>query len=111
MEQADQPDGVDVDDLGVLEGRLRDSAATVAGIGETVLIEADAVPGADAGAATDAAATDAGATTNAGATTRTDPVTLTAIPYFQWDNRDGRAMRVWIPAASPPAADSPAPGH
>jgi uncharacterized protein len=20
-----------------------------------------------------------------------------AIPYFQWDNRDGRAMRVWIP--------------
>ncbi len=100
LEQADQPDGVDVDDLGVLEGRLRDSAATVPGIGETVLIEADAAPGADPGAAA-----------NAGGAARADPVTLTAIPYFQWDNRDGRAMRVWIPAASPPAAASPAPGH
>ena len=27
------------------------------------------------------------------------PVTAIAIPYFQWDNRDGRAMRVWIPRA------------
>ncbi|HXT88479.1 MAG TPA: beta-L-arabinofuranosidase domain-containing protein [Trebonia sp.] len=25
------------------------------------------------------------------------PVTLTAIPYFQWDNRGPGAMRVWIP--------------
>ena len=25
------------------------------------------------------------------------PATATAIPYFQWDNRDGRAMRVWMP--------------
>jgi DUF1680 family protein len=24
-------------------------------------------------------------------------VTATAIPYFQWDNRDGRGMRVWMP--------------
>jgi len=33
------------------------------------------------------------------------PVTLTAIPYFQWDNRGPGAMRVWIPAAhaGPPA--------
>jgi hypothetical protein len=22
-----------------------------------------------------------------------------AIPYFQWDNRDGHAMRVWVPRA------------
>lgn len=28
-------------------------------------------------------------------------VTVTAIPYFQWDNRGPGAMRVWIPAASP----------
>jgi hypothetical protein len=27
-------------------------------------------------------------------------VTATAVPYFQWDNRDGRAMRVWLPAAA-----------
>ena len=25
------------------------------------------------------------------------PVTAIAIPYFQWDNRDGRPMRVWMP--------------
>ena len=24
------------------------------------------------------------------------PATASAIPYFQWDNRDGRAMRIWI---------------
>jgi DUF1680 family protein len=24
------------------------------------------------------------------------PVTVIAIPYFQWDNRDGRGMRVWM---------------
>jgi hypothetical protein len=28
------------------------------------------------------------------------PVTGIAIPYFQWDNRDGRPMRVWTPKAS-----------
>jgi uncharacterized protein len=27
------------------------------------------------------------------------PVPAIAIPYFQWDNRDGRAMRVWMPRA------------
>jgi DUF1680 family protein len=26
-------------------------------------------------------------------------VTVTAVPYFQWDNRGPGAMRVWIPAA------------
>ena len=31
-------------------------------------------------------------------------VTLTAIPYFQWDNRGPGAMRVWIPAAPPGSA-------
>jgi uncharacterized protein len=33
----------------------------------------------------------------------TDPgqaATAVAIPYFQWDNRDGRPMRVWMPRAS-----------
>jgi hypothetical protein len=27
------------------------------------------------------------------------PATAIAIPYFQWDNRDGHAMRIWIPRA------------
>ncbi|MET9358163.1 hypothetical protein ABZY14_35245 [Streptomyces sp. NPDC006617] len=25
------------------------------------------------------------------------PVTATAVPYFQWDNRGDGAMRVWMP--------------
>ena len=38
-----------------------------------------------------------------------DQVTATAIPYFQWDNRDGRAMRVWMPRHQPTTASQPAP--
>jgi DUF1680 family protein len=41
-----------------------------------------------------------------------DRATLTAIPYFQWDNRDGAAMRVWMPladaASQPPSSAKPA---
>ena len=94
LERADQAAGAELDDLAVLEGQLRDTAAVVPGVGDTVLVEADAVhlPGA-AGAA------------------GPDQVTVTAIPYFQWDNRDGRAMRVWIPAAGPLAPASAAPNH
>jgi DUF1680 family protein len=33
------------------------------------------------------------------------PATAVAIPYFQWDNRDGRAMRIWMPSSR---SDSPA---
>ena len=29
-------------------------------------------------------------------------ITAVAIPYFQWDNRDGRAMRIWMPLREPP---------
>ena len=34
-----------------------------------------------------------------------------ALPYFQWDNRDGRAMRVWLPRHRPgeQRADRPRP--
>ena len=28
-------------------------------------------------------------------------VTAVAVPYFQWDNRDGQAMRVWMPLSRP----------
>ncbi len=42
----------------------------------------------------------------AGGLYRTAParrrVTLTAIPYYAWDNRAPGAMRVWIPTAPPP---------
>jgi len=46
---------------------------------------------------------------SAGGDTAGEPVTATALPYFQWDNRDGRAMRVWLPLhTAPPAAPPPA---
>jgi DUF1680 family protein len=92
LEQADQAAGAELDDLAVRGGQLRDTAAVVPGVGDTVLIEAEAahLPGAGSAAG---------------------PVTVTALPYFQWDNRDGRAMRVWIPVASPLAPGSAAPGH
>ncbi len=84
LEQADQAAGAELDDLAVLDGQLRTTVAAVPGVGETVLIEAHAA--ARAGAA------------------GPGPLTVTAIPYFQWDNRDGRAMRVWIPVAGSRAA-------
>jgi len=33
-----------------------------------------------------------------------------AVPYFQWDNQDGRAMRVWMPLSRPYGPDT-APGR
>jgi hypothetical protein len=71
LEQADQAAGAELNDLAVLDGQLRDSAAVLPGVGETVLVEADAAH------LTGAAGADG-------------PVTVTALPYFQWDNRDGR---------------------
>jgi hypothetical protein len=89
LEQADQPAGADLEDLALIPGELRETPATVPGVGETVLIEASAAGAPDA--------------SGAGA----EAITVTALPYFQWDNRDGGAMRVWIPAARPRAAAAP----
>ena len=91
LEQADQPAGAELEDLTLIPGELRESPATVPGVGETVLVRA----GADRAAGGPAG-------------TAADPVTVTAIPYFQWDNRDGRAMRVWVPAPSPGEASAAA---
>jgi uncharacterized protein len=102
FEQADQPDGVAVDDLalrGPGPGPGDDQGpcerqATLAGIGPTVLIEAAAerLPAVPPDTAAYPPRRDRPA---AG-----DPVTAIAIPYFQWDNRDGRAMRTWLPLAT-----------
>jgi hypothetical protein len=88
FEQADQPAGTDLEDLALLPGDLAERAVTVPGIGPTILVDTSAVrlPA----AAEDQAPEDQAAV---------DQVTATAIPYFQWDNRDGRAMRVWLPRA------------
>ncbi len=75
FEQADQLDGAPLDDLVIQPGEvLGERPVMLDGIGQTIEVTA---PGT--------------------AVTRGTPVTAIAIPYFQWDNRDGRAMRVWMP--------------
>jgi uncharacterized protein len=119
FEQADQPAGTDLEDLAVRPGALRERVATAPGVGPTVLIEAGADrlaparggefpygpgPGPGGGAEGPLGQERAdghgepGTGPAAGAGTGA-PVTATALPYFQWDNRDGRAMRVWMPRA------------
>jgi uncharacterized protein len=96
LEQADQPAGIDVADLALVPGELEETRAALAGVGDTVLIRASAVHRAapqDAGLPYHAAAGGPQASGDSGA----EEVTAIAIPYFQWDNRDGRPMQVWIP--------------
>ncbi len=108
FEQADQPAGADLADLAVIGSELRERPAGLPGIGRTVLIETDALrlpPASGQGLPhTSAAAPGSGghasgehvpADADAG-----EQITATAVPYFQWDNRDGQAMRVWAPLAA-----------
>ncbi|WP_053175190.1 glycoside hydrolase family 127 protein [Nonomuraea sp. SBT364] len=95
FEQADQPAGVDVADLALSPGaelRVLDKD-DLDGVGRTVLVEttAYAVRQPAGGLPYTVEPPEALATSAR--------VTATAIPYHQWDNRDGRAMRVWIPLA------------
>jgi len=83
FEQADQADGIQLEDLAVRLGAvLGERPVTLPGIGQTIEVTADCVH----------------LPPPPRVTPRT-PVTAIAIPYFQWDNRDGRAMRAWIPRA------------
>jgi DUF1680 family protein len=69
FEQADQLDGVRLEDLAVTPGGvLGERPVSLDGVGQTIEITAPSVP-----------------------------QTAVAIPYFQWDNRDGGPMRVWMP--------------
>lgn len=75
FEQADQPAGAAVDDLLVTPGApLAERQVMLPGIGPTVRVTAPARSAAGVS------------------------VTAAAVPYFQWDNRDRGAMRVWLPA-------------
>ncbi|MBE1607392.1 glycoside hydrolase family 127 protein [Actinopolymorpha pittospori] len=93
FEQVDQPDGIEVADLAIAPGaRLRPVEAEHGGVGRTVVIEVEAT----------ALAGDpvAGLPYRSGPRDADRPgreVVATAIPHFQWDNRDGGAMRVWMP--------------
>jgi len=99
FEQADQPADVSVEDLAVSPVAIAERAASMPDVGPTVVLETDAVhlaptypkglpylPHPDEG-------------------TADRPAAAVAVPYFQWDNRDGKAMRVWMPIRQP---DSPA---
>jgi hypothetical protein len=110
LEQADQPDGTDLLDLALVPGELGETRASVEGVGGTVLVRASAVhrpapqnaglPYHAAPGAPQASAAQPGAP-QASADAGDRQVTATAIPYFQWANRNGGPMQVWTPAASP----------
>ncbi|MFI6479249.1 glycoside hydrolase family 127 protein [Nonomuraea sp. NPDC050663] len=88
FEQADQ----DVEDLALVEdAQLRTVPAELPGIGRTVLIETGALRVAEASRGLPYSPHHHLATSTG--------TTATAVPYFQWDNRDGGAMRVWVPLA------------
>lgn len=101
FEQADQPDGAPIDDV-VIPSAGRQPTAVLAdlplklpAVGLTVQVTTPALHLRD--------------TTSPVTRARepeAEPVTIAAIPYFQWDNRDGRAMRVWMPLREtlPPAS-------
>jgi uncharacterized protein len=96
FEQADQPEGADLAFLAVPGApALAERRTDLPGIGATVVLGTSAMhrtAGPPGSWPYQAAAGDPGAG---------DPVTATAVPYFQWDNRDGRPMRVWLPVVSP----------
>jgi hypothetical protein len=75
LEQTDQPDGALVDQVRIEDGPL------------TTVAEPDLLGG--------ITVVEAPGRTSAGG----EPVTLRAVPYFTWANRDLGAMRVWIPQA------------
>jgi len=92
FEQADQPAGADLPQLTIPGAPpLHERRADLPGIGATVVLDTDAVqrttsaPGSWPYRANPADAGDG------------QHITATAVPYFQWDNRDGRPMRVWLP--------------
>jgi hypothetical protein len=79
LEQADQPDGALVDRVRIEDGPGRPALSAVAApglLGGITVVEA---PGR--------------------ASASGEPVTLRAVPYFTWANREPGAMRVWIPQA------------
>jgi DUF1680 family protein len=95
IEQTDQT--ARLDELSVLPGTpLPERPVTLPGIGATIQVTA---PGRHAPAEAAAAWT-----SSPPPGTDDREVTVTAIPYFQWDNRGPGAMRVWIPAAALPSS-------
>ncbi len=105
FEQADQVGGQSVEDLTVTApepdgSSLTERADILPGAGQTVIITTDArhlPPDPRTGLPY---------RPESESTTGT-PAVAVAIPYFQWDNRDGRAMRIWIPVSRPDEVPAP----
>jgi hypothetical protein len=94
----DQADGTDLDDLALVAGAaLTERPATLPEIGQTVMVEMDAQP-VRAGLPDELPFTQTVRPWALGPVQPTTGQRATAVPYFQWDNRDGRPMRVWLPA-------------
>ncbi|REF35979.1 glycoside hydrolase family 127 protein [Thermasporomyces composti] len=93
FEQVDQAPGVDVEDLALADGdtRLVTEEAELPGVGRTVVVRADAYTVAQPRNGFPYSTTPPEALAHA------TPTTAVAVPYFQWDNRDGGPMRVWLP--------------
>jgi DUF1680 family protein len=92
FEQADQQDRTSIEDLAIDTGDGATGDGEIGG-GEiggavTVTVPVTRLPP----AAGQPYATEPDRSAAAG-----EPATAVAIPYFQWDNRDGGAMRVWLP--------------
>ncbi|GAB3422178.1 glycoside hydrolase family 127 protein [Flindersiella endophytica] len=96
FEQADQPAGIDVEDLVLSQNAALSvrEQTDLSEVGPTILIETEAIQ-----LAQPKATGLPYSTTPPSELATTTSTTAVAIPYFQWDNRDGRAMRVWLPLA------------
>ena len=101
LEQIDQQAGADLADLALLSGTpLAERPGTLPDVGRTVLVDVAAVPVPAGGAGGLAGWPYLGEEPGGRGGGGSSRVTATAVPYFQWDNRDGRAMRVWLPVAA-----------
>jgi DUF1680 family protein len=109
FEQVDQPADIGLDDL-VLRADASIRVVQHAEhpvLGRTALLEMDAATVALPDATGDATGLPYGPDTPAASATRA--TTAVAVPYFQWDNRDRGAMRVWLPSTPgvPPVMSDP----
>jgi DUF1680 family protein len=108
FEQADQPGDASVEDLALSPGDLAARETEIPGIGRTVTVEAHTVRLGPARHSGLPYSDDPEDPAHPGSTAHPDhraaagaPTTAVAVPYFQWDNRDGRPMRVWMPRGGP----------
>lgn len=85
VEQADHPDQVLVDDLGLTDDQLTEVSDDTM-IDNFPMITATGMAMADPSELYGPPASDAGA-----------PVQIRALPYFQWGNRGPGPMKVWLP--------------